>query len=130
MNGLTRDDSSVIGFVAASFFENAIDTAELRQWAEHVVASYSDYPDYIIDFLEFDEPRFHLYRVVGFTSDRELSETESLALSGIAYARGREVYDGPQRQEALDALRACRHVQAEFESTFPFLGPIQVAEAE
>ena len=128
MDGLTRDDSSTIGFVVACYFANAIDTAELRQWAEHVIVFGTKYPTYIIDLLEFDEPRFHVYRVIGFTPSAGLTQREDDALSGIAYARGRDVHDGPSKHRALLALRSCPHVRSAFGSVFPFLEPIQVPD--
>ncbi len=83
--------------------------------------SSSGYPDYVVDLREFDAPRFHFYKVVGFTPSRGLSETESHAISGIAYLRGREVVDGPSKQIALAALSSCPHIAEEFNATFPFL---------
>ena len=128
IEGLTRDDSSTIGFVVSCYFANAIDTAELRQWAEHVVVFGTEYPRYILDLLEFDEARFHIYRVLGFSPSSEFSKKASDALSGVAYARGREVFDGPPRHVALLALRRCPDIQSRFNSVFPFLEPIQMLE--
>lgn len=121
MTGLTRDNSATIAFVEACYFSNGIDTAELNEWAEHIMISHPTYPDYVVDLREFNAPRFHFYRIVGFTPDRELSQAESKAISGIAYLRGREVIDGPSEQDAFTALIGNSHILDEFTSTFPFL---------
>ena len=39
ITGLTIEDSHTIGFVAARYFKDAIDTAELNKWAEHIMVS-------------------------------------------------------------------------------------------
>lgn len=124
MEGLTRDDSSEIAFVVACYLANAIDTAELRRWAEHVVASRGAFPAYVLDLLDFDAPRFHVYRVLGFTPDRGLSGEESAAISGLAYARGRAVHDGPTREAASRALARRPEIGQEFARVFPFVGEI------
>lgn len=124
MEGLTRDDSSEIAFVVACYLANAIDTAELRRWAEHVVASRDAYPGYVIDLMDFEAPRFHVYRVLGFTPSGDFSEAESAAISGIAYARGRAVHDGPTREAASRALARRPEIGQEFARVFPFVGEI------
>ncbi|AVP96790.1 hypothetical protein C7S18_06065 [Ahniella affigens] len=121
MKGLTREDSSTIGFVGACYLSNAVDTPELNEWAERIMIVGSGYPDYVVDLREFEAPRFHFYRVVGFTADRSLSDTESHAIYGIAYLRGREVVDCPSREVATAALSSCPHILEEFRATFPFL---------
>jgi hypothetical protein len=121
VQGLTRDDSSLIAFVEACFLANAISPAELRLWAEQVVVSTDVYPNYVIELADFDQPRFHIVKLLGFTPDRTWSHAESLALTGIAHARGREVPEGPGRDEALTYLGSCPHIRQEFERVFPFI---------
>ena len=121
MTGLTKENCSTIGFVESCYLSDAINTAELNEWAEHIMISSSGYPDYIVDLCEFNGPRFHFYRVLGFTPSRELSETEDKAVSGITYLRGREVIDGPSKRVALRALSSCPHIMDEFNATFPFI---------
>ena len=65
MRGLTREDSSLIGFVSCCYVRGVIDTEELNKWAEEIIASTSEYPTYIVDLLEFKEARFHVYKVIG-----------------------------------------------------------------
>ena len=50
-----------------------------------------------------------------------LSEDETLALNGIAYLRGFDVYDGPPKELALAALRENPHVLEKFRRVFPFV---------
>jgi hypothetical protein len=121
MIGLTREHASTIGFVAACYFANSIDTPELNMWAEHIMASYPSYPNYVVDLYEFKASRSHFYRAVGFTPSRELTQAEVHALTGITYLRGREVVDGPEEPEALSALSHNPHILDEFSTTFPFL---------
>ncbi len=121
MDGLTFEDSQTIGFVVVCYFSNSIDTDELHAWAEHVLRTCDDYPPYILDLMEFDQARFHIFRTIGFNPESKLTRNQEIALYGIAYLRGREVYDGPPREKALAMLKRCPEVARRFRLTFPFL---------
>ncbi|CAN7536018.1 hypothetical protein LJR066_006658 [Acidovorax sp. LjRoot66] len=121
MHGLTQEDSSLIGFVVACYFCDAIDSEELNRWAEHMIATREGYPDYMLDLLYFDEARFHIFRVIGFTPSEETSEKEDQAICGIAYLRGRPQADGPAIDVAFNALIESPAIKERFLPTFPFL---------
>ena len=70
----------------------------------------------------FDEELCHIYRVIGFVPHSGLSDTEKVALVGIAFVRGREQFEPvPSREQALAALAAHPPVLARFRDTFPFI---------
>lgn len=121
MNGLTREDSSTIAFVVNCYFSDAINTDELQQWAFRVMESDESYPDYIAELLGFNAPRFHIYKVIGFSPSRSFTIREDEAICGIACLRGREVFDGPDKDQALNSLRNDQAILAEFQATFPFI---------
>jgi len=119
---LNRDDSATIGFVVACLFGEAINLAELRAWADHVLLTAPNYPDYVTELSLFDGFLKDVFAAIGFVPSRELSDDQQLAVLGVAYARDREPYDPPvSRTEALAALNRHPEVLAEFRSTFPFL---------
>lgn len=122
MDGLTRDDSVLIGFVLACRFAGAIDDGELRKWAEYILLSGDEYPPYILDLVDFQGPLSHLFRVLGFAPSGGLRNLERKALHGIAYARGKQLWEEVVPQDvALAALRRCPGVVEMFRSTFPYL---------
>lgn len=119
---LTKEDSTTIGFVVSSIFAGAIDTRELQAWADHVLATSESYPPYIVDLSTFDEALCHIFRVIGFTPHSPLTETEEVALVGIAFLRGRDQFEPePTREHALAAIATHPRVIADFCQTFPFL---------
>ncbi len=121
MDGLTQEDSSLIGFVVACYFRNAIDNNDLNKWAEHIIATRDNYPSYILDLLYFDEPGFHIYRTIGFNPSSVTSQAEDIALFGITYLRGRSHLDGPPQEAALAKLKNSAGIQKRFRDTFPFI---------
>ncbi|MDN3238042.1 hypothetical protein [Pseudomonas sp. WAC2] len=121
MNGLTRESSSTIAFVVNCYFNDAINTEELQQWAFMVLESAESYPDYITELLTFDAPRFHIYRSIGFSPSRSFTKQEDEAIFGIAYIRNRKVFDGPSRDRALNSLHNNHVILTEFRTYFPFI---------
>ena len=122
MKGLTKGDSSTIGFVVACLFSRAIDKHELHTWALHILATEDSCPPYFVDLMDFDEPLFHIHKVIGFVTGSGLSEDEKTALVGIAFVRGRDQFEPvPTKEQALDALAAHDSVLTRFRRTFPFI---------
>ncbi len=121
MDGLAQEDSSLIGFVVACYFCNAIDNHDLNKWAEHIIATRDNYPLYMLDLLYFDEPRFHIYRAIGFNPSSVTSKADDIALFGIAYLRGHAHIDGPPHEVALSKLKKSAAIQKRFHDTFPFI---------
>lgn len=122
MNGLTRENSSNIAFVVNCYLGNSISTDELQQWATRIMGSTGEYPDYIVELLSFDAPRFHIYKAIGFSPSRRFTNQESEAISGIAYLRNREVViEGPTRECAINSLHMNLTILTEFRAAFPFI---------
>jgi hypothetical protein len=120
MDGLTKDDSSVIAFVVACFFAGAIDTPQLNEWAERIKVSSAHYPNYIVDLREFVDPaKSHIYRSIGFVPSEGPTDLERIALSGIARLLGNNPLDAPPADEAASALRQCPSIMAAFKQHFP-----------
>jgi hypothetical protein len=119
---LNRDDSATIGFVVACLFSDAISLDELRAWADHVLISVPEYPDYLIELGGFRGYPKDIYRFIGFVPSSGLSTSQKDALVGIAFARGRDPFDPPvSRSKARAALERHPDMLAEFRETFPFL---------
>jgi hypothetical protein len=119
---LDKKDSTTIGFVVACLFAEAIDRRELQAWADHILATADSCPPYVADLSTFDEPLPHIYQVIGFTPSARLSDSERVALVGIAFARGRDRFEpDPSKEQALAALAAHSHLVARFRTTFPFI---------
>lgn len=119
MSGLTRDDSSTIGFVLACYLAGAIDITELHEWAERVMVTSAEYPGYIVNLREFSGPKAHVFRLVEFTPSPGLTETDYFALSGIAFRRGVQQLDGPGAATAMSALGQRPLILATFLRLFP-----------
>ncbi len=121
MNGLTRDNSSTIAFVLNCYLSNTISTDELQEWASRVMESTKAYPNYISELLSFDAPRFNIYKTIGFSPSRSFTSQEDEAIFGITYLRNRDVFDGPERERALNSLHMNQAILTEFRTTFPFI---------
>lgn len=120
MDGLTKDDSSVIAFVVACYFAGAIDTPQLNEWAERIMVSSEHYPNYIVDLRGFVDPtKWHIYRLIGFVPSEGPTDLERIALSGIARLRGNNLLDALPADEATSALRQCPSIMAAFKQHFP-----------
>jgi hypothetical protein len=120
--GLTKDNSTTIGFVVACLFAEAISKGELRAWTDHVFATTDSCPSYLVDLCTFDEPLSHLFKIIGFVPHCDLSDSEQDALIGITYARGRSRYEPePTREQALESLKLHPEVLVRFRATFPFI---------
>jgi hypothetical protein len=121
MNGLTRENSSTIAFVVNCYLSNSISTDELQQWATRIMESTGEYPDYIVELLSFDAPRFHIYKAIGFSPSRRFTNQESEAILGITHLRNREAFDGPTRECAINSLHMNQIILTEFRAAFPFI---------
>lgn len=120
---VSQEDSVDLGFVIECLVVGAIDKSELRAWCDHAIAALDDVPDYMFDLAYFDEPAFHVYKVIGFAPDA--SEADPDAIAGIALKRGREIdVEVTQPSEALGALGHHPEVLARFRQTFPFINNV------
>lgn len=120
MEGLTREDSSRIGFVVSALMTGAIDSTEVGGWAQHVLSTSQHCPPWIIDLLDFQQAAFHIYRVIGFTPSSGLTPSQERALAGIALLRGREIDTAVVSSAAAKtALIAHPEMLARFHAEFP-----------
>lgn len=119
---LTKEDSTVIGFVVSCAFAQAINRQELQIWAGNILASNDSCPHYLVGLSTFDQALFHIFQVIGFVPHCELTDAGKDALVGIAFMRGYERFEPiPPREQALAALAAHPHVLTQFRETFPFI---------
>ena len=89
MCGLTKNDSGRIKFVLSCFIAGSIDRQELRKWGEQVIAQSDDFPDYMLDLISFDQPRFHIYKTIGFVPSDTLTENVRQTIDQLAaYRKG------------------------------------------
>ncbi|WP_181698828.1 hypothetical protein [Nocardia sp. GTS18] len=123
-NEATRIGPKQMGFVLGCIFAQAIDDRELSQWALNVVMAneVEDLPEYIYDLLNFQGNAGAALEVVGMFNSTGPGEAVSDALTGIAYARGVEVYDPSiTRSQAAVALRKRPDILDKFKKVFPFI---------
>ena len=122
MTGLTKDDSSRLGFVMASLVCRAINFSELKQWAEGIIVSTEEYPLWLVDLYELEDSSFSIVSLIGFNPTSDLSEVEVEALTGIAIARGRIIDTTViSQRRAVDAVQGNKHVIDMFKDEFPEL---------
>lgn len=66
MNGLTRENGDEIGFVWSCLLNQAISLDEVKRWCYLVIQRGDDYPEYILDMIDFEGANFQFtqrYRV-------------------------------------------------------------------
>lgn len=122
VTGLTQEDEHTVGFVLSCYFTEAIDLAELRKWCEHVIITneMQDIPQYMFDLVSIDSIG-EICSIIGF-SPSGVSWQEDEALYGIAFGRGRDVFDPPLGPaEAKRALQTRPDVLQRFRDVFPFI---------
>ncbi|MET8774419.1 hypothetical protein ABZV58_05250 [Nocardia sp. NPDC004654] len=122
ITGLTEEDGQTIGFVVSCWYNDVIELAELRKWCEHVIITneMQDIPHYMFDLVNVDSPG-EILDIIGFLPG-EVSRQEDRALYGIAFGRGRDVFDPPlSRTAAQRALQARPDVLQRFRDVFPFI---------
>ena len=122
MAGLSKEDSSRIGFVVSCLFAEAINLHEFRQWVTTIYEGETEIPTYMVDLLDFNGPLFKLSKVIGFEPHWPGTEDEELALFGITYQRDRIPFQCPlNREEAIAKLERHPSIKETFIKNFPFL---------
>jgi len=122
VGGLTEENSERIAFVLSCLFAGAINLAELRQWAKKVLEESDAPPSYLRDLVDFNQPLFHIYNVIGFAPRSSTSDEGSIGVSGVAFKRNCQPFDHPKiREEALRKLERNPDIEKRFRSEFPFL---------
>ncbi len=122
ITGLTEEDGHTIGFVLDCYFTEAIDLAELRKWCEHVIITneMQDIPQYMFDLVSVPSAG-EIFSIIEF-SVGGVSQQEEKALYGIAFGRGRDLFDPPiGPEQAKRALQNRPDVLQRFRDVFPFV---------
>ncbi|WP_433566847.1 hypothetical protein ACQP1O_17660 [Nocardia sp. CA-151230] len=123
VTGLTQEDSGTIGFVLSCLFNEAIEMPELRRWCEHVIITneIQDIPQCMFDLVSVDDDPGRVSEIIEFAPD-EITKQEDDALYGIAFQRGRDVFDPPlSPAEAQRTLLTRPDVLQRFRAVFPFI---------
>lgn len=122
MNGLTKDDSGLIGFVVSAVFNEAITIDEMKKWAELTIMQDENIPLYIYDLVDFSEGLADIYEVIGFAPEFPYDDSEDQAVLGVAFLRGIEPYESNiSKKEALEAMEKYPHILNDFRKIFPFI---------
>ena len=117
-----KENSDDLGFVHACLFSQAISLSELKLWAESIVINSKECPNYIFDLIDFNEAIYKLTNVIGFVPSWHHDKDDEIALIGIAFKRGVEVYDASvSRNDALKVLERKIELLERFIETFPFI---------
>jgi hypothetical protein len=122
VKAITRDNSRDIGFVVGCLFKQAITLDEMKMWCERLILNCDDYPNYLIDLLDFNGPKAKIFNVIGFVPEWPFDDEKKVALYGIAYRRGVDIYDCPISRESAEELISKEHeILDYFEKEFSFL---------
>ena len=79
-------------------------------------------PLYMFDLINFEDSLAKIHLVIGFVPSSGLSKTEKIALEGISYLRGIDIFDPISTQEqSIEYLKNNPHVSEKFKRTFPFI---------
>ena len=120
-----KDNSKDLGFALSCLFSQAITMDEFKQWLNIVLMDTptDDLPNYFFDLIDFNQAKFHLDNVIGFSPSNDLSRYEKYAVEGIAYIRKvRSLIDMSVKEEtALKALQNNPQILERFKKFFPFV---------
>ena len=124
VDGLTRDDSSQIGFVTACLFSEAITLDDLHNWCVHLISQHdvADLPSYVFELVDFDGYLKDIYETIGFSAGFSRTPSEDLALQGLAVLRGRQPYElHVSPAQAVSMVAQHPEILARFREVFPFI---------
>ena len=119
-----KEENSDLGFAIGCLFSEAINLNEFRQWVELCIndLNQDEIPLYMFDLIDFEDSLAKIHLVIGFVPSSGLSKTEKIALEGISYLRGIDIFDPISTQEqSIEYLKNNLHVSEKFKRTFPFI---------
>ena len=119
-----KEENSDLGFAIGCLFSEAINLNEFRQWIELCIndLNQDEIPLYMFDLIDFEDSLAKSHLVIGFVPSSGLSKTEKIALEGISYLRGIDIFDPISTQEqSIEYLKNNPHVSEKFKRTFPFI---------
>ncbi|NNA52697.1 hypothetical protein [Pseudomonas lactis] len=114
-----RYSDELLGFVIACLFCEAISRSEFQSWCLELLG-LEETPSLLYDLIEFDEPAFKIYKVIGYVPNWRHSKNEEYALYGVALLRGTVPYDMPlSAAEMLGELTRLPAIQSMYRKVFP-----------
>lgn len=119
-----KEESFDLGFAIGYLFSKAINLNEFRQRIELCINNLNqeEIPLYMFDLINFEDSLAKIHLVIGFVPSSGLSKTEKIALEGISYLRGIDIFDPISTQEqSIEYLKNNPHVSEKFKRTFPFI---------
>ena len=119
-----KEESFDLGFAIGYLFSKAINLNEFRQRIELCINNLNqeEIPLYMFDLIDFEDSLAKIHLVIGFVPSSGLSKTEKIALEGISYLRGIDIFDPISTQEqSIEYLKNNPHVSEKFKRTFPFI---------
>ena len=79
----------------------------------------------MFDLIDFEDSLANIHLVIGFVPSSGLSKPEKIALEGISYLRGIDIFDPISTQEqSIECLKKNPHILEKFKRTFPFINSI------
>ncbi len=122
---LTEECPEDIGFIESCLFTGAINLKDLERWAEHILKTESEFPDYIYSLASpHRDASFH--DIIGFVPHApDLSTQEMIALHAIGIIRGSDVkwpaLRPVSRKAAFRELLQNSHIMEKYRNLFPFI---------
>ena len=121
-----KDNNRDLDFVLNCLFCQSINLNEMSMWIDKVIETsvLEKIPDYVFELSATNFDKFNIcdiYEIIGFVTDGQFSKYD-LAIYGIAFLRGFDVFDSPvSKEQALQALEENPHILDEFRRFFPFI---------
>ena len=76
----------------------------------------------MFDLMDFEDSLAKIHLVIGFVPSTGLSKTEKIALEGISYLRGVDIFDPiSTREKSIECLKKNPHISEKFKRFFPFI---------
>lgn len=119
-----KEESSDLGFAIGCLFSEAINLNECRQWIELCINNLNqeEIPLYMFDLIDFEDSLAKIHLVIGFVPSCGLSKTETIALEGISYLRGIDIFDPiSKREQSMQCLKKNSHILEKFKRIFSFI---------
>ncbi|HFX6310550.1 hypothetical protein ABTM59_18105 [Acinetobacter baumannii] len=119
-----KEESSDLRFAIGCLFLQAINLNEFRQWVEVCIndLNQEEIPLYMFDLMDFEDSLAKIHLVIGFVPSTGLSKTEKIALEGISYLRGVDIFDPiSTREKSIECLKKNPHISEKFKRFFPFI---------
>ncbi|MEP3889043.1 MAG: hypothetical protein ABJN69_01175 [Hellea sp.] len=127
LENFNNQGESKLGFVFDCLLAGAITIEELKQWCIKVIESEKEPHTIFFDLLDFIDslPRLYIFfRDKNIRSPYiDISEGQSLALTGIGFLRNIRLHEDNARQKdkSLKALKQHGEILDVFKSEFPFV---------